>query len=74
VFFIRTCNRTVVERVMKNIQNVKVYDGSVYYILLKIFDLSINVHEAKLLCVFLIRMSLNSVCTEGHFQCAKDSR
>jgi hypothetical protein len=41
---------------------------------LKIFDLSINVHEAKLLCVSLRYMLSNTVCAEGHSQCAKDSK
>jgi len=44
---------------MKIIPNMKVH---VYYILLKMFDLSINAHKAKLLCVCLRNMLLNTVC------------
>ena len=69
LFFIRTSNRTVDGRVMKIVRNIKMY---VYYILLKMFDLSINVHKAKLMFVSLRNMLLNTVCVEGHFQCAKD--
>jgi hypothetical protein len=50
---------------------IRVY---VYYILLKMFDLSINVHKAKLPFVSLRNMLLNTVCVEGHFQRAKGSR
>jgi hypothetical protein len=56
---------------MQIIQNIKVY---LYYILLKMFDLGINAHKAKLLFVCPRNMLLNTVCAEGHFQCAKDSR
>jgi hypothetical protein len=55
---------------MKIIQNIKAY---VCYIRLKMFDLSIKAHEAKMLFACARNMLLNPVCAEGHFQCAKDS-
>ena len=62
---------TVDGTVMKIARNIKV---CFYYIRLKMFDLSINVHKAKLLFVCLRNMLLDMVCVEGYFQCAKDSR
>lgn len=56
---------------MKIIRKIKVF---VYYIRLKMFGISINVHKAKLLFVCLRNMMLNMVRVEGHFQCAKDRR
>ena len=71
LFLMRTGNRKVDGSLMKIIRNIKDY---VYYIFPKMFDLRINVHKAKLLCVCLRDMLLNKVWVEGHFQCAKDRR
>jgi hypothetical protein len=66
----RSDNRTVDGRVKKFVWNIKV---RVCCILLKMFDLSINVPKAKLLFVCFRNMLLNTVRAEGHFQSARDS-